>query len=72
MTARAVHWHEGMFLRPHHLQAAQRHIAQLQHTADQWDHPFSWGLRVFDLDRDASPTTASSCAASAPHCATAP
>jgi type VI secretion system protein ImpJ len=53
MTARAVHWHEGMFLRPHHLQAAQRHIAQLQHTADQWDHAFSWGLRVFDLDRDA-------------------
>ncbi len=53
MTACAVHWHEGMFLRPHHLQAAQRHIAQLQHTADQWDHPFSWGLRVFDLDRDA-------------------
>ncbi len=53
MTARAVHWHEGMFLRPHHLQAAQRHLAQLQHTADQWDHPFSWGLRIFDLDRDA-------------------
>ncbi len=42
-----------MFLRPHHLQAAQRHLAQLQHTADQWDHPFSWGLRIFDLDRDA-------------------
>ena len=53
MTARAVHWHEGMFLRPHHLQAAQRHITQLQHTADQWDHPFHWGLRTFDCDRDA-------------------
>ncbi len=53
MTARAVHWHEGMFLRPHHLQAAQRHIAQLQHIADQWDHAFHWGLRTIDLDRDA-------------------
>ena len=53
MTARAVHWHEGMFLRPHHLQAAQRHIAHLQHLADHRDHPFDWGLRVFELDRDA-------------------
>ena len=53
MTARAVHWHEGMFLRPHHLQAAQRHIAQIMHTADQWDHPFHWGLRTFEYDREA-------------------
>ena len=25
MTTRAVHWHEGMFLRPHHFNAAQQH-----------------------------------------------
>ncbi|HVS38398.1 MAG TPA: type VI secretion system baseplate subunit TssK [Gemmataceae bacterium] len=53
MTARAVHWHEGMFLRPHHLQAAQRHSALQQHTANQWDHPFHWGLRLLEYDRDA-------------------
>ena len=29
MASRAVHWHEGMFLRPHHLQAAQRHAEDL-------------------------------------------
>ena len=29
MTARAVHWHEGMFLRPHHFQAAERSYHEL-------------------------------------------
>ena len=42
-----------MFLRPHHLQAAQRHADHLRHAADGWDHAFHWGLRAFELDRDA-------------------
>ena len=29
MTPRPVHWHEGMFLRPHHFQAADRHAARM-------------------------------------------
>jgi type VI secretion system protein ImpJ len=53
MTAPAVHWHEGMFLRPHHLQAAARHAAEQLHTAGRWDQHYSRGLRAFDLDRDA-------------------
>ena len=53
MTARAVHWHEGMFLRPHHFQAAQRHGAQLAGDDEKWDHHYNWGLRAIDLDRDA-------------------
>jgi type VI secretion system protein ImpJ len=53
MTAREVHWHEGMFLRPQHLQAAQRHLAHLGHVNGRWDHPFNWGLRAFVLDREA-------------------
>jgi type VI secretion system protein ImpJ len=53
MTAREVHWHEGMFLRPQHLQADHRHQAQLLHLNNRWDHPFNWGLRAFTLDREA-------------------
>jgi type VI secretion system protein ImpJ len=53
MTARAVHWHEGMFIRPHHFQAAQRHVSHLLHTASSWDCHYSWGLRKIDIDRDA-------------------
>jgi type VI secretion system protein ImpJ len=53
MTARAVHWYEGMFLRPHHLQAAQRHLGDALHTSSCWDVHYNWGLRVFEMDRDA-------------------
>lgn len=53
MTSRAVHWHEGMFLRPHHLQAAQRHTERLLTTGAKWDHHYNWGLRSIDLDRTA-------------------
>jgi type VI secretion system protein ImpJ len=53
MTARAVHWHEGMFLRPHHFQAAQRHWAHQSQRNDKLDHYFNWGLRDIDIDGDA-------------------
>src|ERR1700724_2494653 len=53
MADRAVHWHEGMFLRPHQLQAAQRHAAQTLNLNTQCDHAHFWGLRSFELDRDA-------------------
>ncbi len=53
MTARAVHWHEGMFLRPHHLQAAQRHAEHMARRGEKWDVHYDWGLRAVDLDLDA-------------------
>src|SRR4051794_26608005 len=53
MTARAIHWHEGMFLRPHHLQAAQRHLEQVSNTGDKWDLNYNWGLRRIAIDREA-------------------
>lgn len=53
MTARAVHWHEGMFLRPHHFQAAQRFAAEQLHFSSAWDQHYNWGLREIDIDRDA-------------------
>jgi len=53
MTAREVHFYEGMFLRPHHLQAAQRHAAELLHTSCTWDQHYNWGLRTIDIEADA-------------------
>ncbi|MBL8798693.1 MAG: type VI secretion system baseplate subunit TssK [Planctomycetia bacterium] len=53
MTSRAVHWHEGMFLRPHHFQAMHRYQIQQMHWNQQWTQHYNWGLRSIDIDRDA-------------------
>src|SRR5438552_3397319 len=53
MTVRAVHWHEGMFLRPHHFQAVQRHWAHLLQLNGKWDQHYNWGLRSIEIDLDA-------------------
>lgn len=53
MSVRAVHWHEGMFLRPHHFQAAQRHALHLSQESAKWDLHYNWGLRQVTLDLDA-------------------
>jgi type VI secretion system protein ImpJ len=53
MSIRPVHWHEGMFLRPHHFQAAQRHTQYLTNLGDKWDHYYNWGLCSADIDLDA-------------------
>jgi type VI secretion system protein ImpJ len=42
-----------MFLRPHQLQAAQRHALHLADLNEKWDQHYNWGLRSFDLDHDA-------------------
>jgi type VI secretion system protein ImpJ len=41
-----------MFLRPHHLQAAQRHWAHVGQLGEKWDLHYNWGLRAVDLDLD--------------------
>jgi len=53
MTFRAVHWHEGMFLRPHHFQALQRYQSQQDQWNQQWTQHYNWGLRTLEFDRDA-------------------
>ena len=39
-----IHWHEGMFLRPHHLQAAQRRMETVLQAALGATRPFAWGF----------------------------
>ncbi len=53
MAVRAVHWHEGMFLRPHHFQALERYWSQQLNRGDKYDLHYNWGLAAIDLDRDA-------------------
>jgi type VI secretion system protein ImpJ len=53
MSVRAVHWHEGMFLRPHQLQAAQRYLLHINQLAAKWDLHYNWGLRSIEIDREA-------------------
>ncbi|QEL19436.1 type VI secretion system baseplate subunit TssK [Limnoglobus roseus] len=53
MTVRSVHWHEGMFLHPHHFQAAGRHAEATIARGGRWDSPHNWGYRTLDLDLDA-------------------
>jgi type VI secretion system protein ImpJ len=53
MPSQPVHWYEGMFLRPQHFQAADRHARQALAASEDWYHPFDWGVRRVELDRDA-------------------
>ena len=53
MSTPAVHWHEGLFLRPHHLQAAQRHLTHQSTLLADTLIPFSWGCQTLEIDADA-------------------
>jgi type VI secretion system protein ImpJ len=49
MSEPAVNWHEGMFLRPHHFQAAGRHFHDQIRQSARWDVHYNWGLRAVDI-----------------------
>ena len=53
MRNKPVDWSEGMFLRPHHFQAAERHINERIRTGEQWDNPYNYGLFSFDHSKEA-------------------
>ncbi len=48
-----VHWYEGLFLCPHHLQASDRHWTDATQTSQRWDHPYNYGLHALEFSRDA-------------------
>lgn len=50
MTGQAIHWYEGMYLRPQHFQATQRHLVELAARGDQWNLHYNWGLRAIELE----------------------
>lgn len=53
MSHPAVHWHEGMFLRPHHFMAAQRYWEDQSRRGEKFDLCYNWGLRSVEIDHDA-------------------
>ncbi|HEX4588908.1 MAG TPA: type VI secretion system baseplate subunit TssK, partial [Gemmataceae bacterium] len=53
MSEPAVNWHEGMFLRPHHFQAAGRYFNDQLRQSGRWDVHYNWGLRTIDIDQAA-------------------
>ncbi len=48
-----VHWHEGLFLRPHHFQAAERHWTETIQTRECWNNPYHYGLEHIEFSREA-------------------
>ena len=48
-----VHWYEGLFLRPHHLQAAERHWSEQSQTALEWYGPYHYGLQTLEYSEEA-------------------
>jgi type VI secretion system protein ImpJ len=53
MTMRAVHWHQGMFLRPHQFQALERSTQALTARHSRFDVHHGWGLRRIEWEPDA-------------------
>jgi len=48
-----VHWHEGLFLQPHHLQTADRYWSEALQTSEQWDLHYNYGVRRLEFSREA-------------------
>ena len=48
-----VHWCEGLFLQPHHLQSADRYWTEATQTSQLWDHHYSYGVRKIEFSEDA-------------------
>lgn len=44
-----VHWSEGMFLRPHHLQAGQRWLENVVRAGLDAARPYAWGFLSLDI-----------------------
>lgn len=48
-----VNWCEGLFLRPHHFQAADRYWTEALTNSEGWDHAYHYGLRHIRISREA-------------------
>ena len=47
-----VHWTEGLFLRPHHLQQADRYLETAIESRARHVTPYPWGFAALEIDRD--------------------
>jgi type VI secretion system protein ImpJ len=47
-----VHWTEGLFLRPHHLQQGDRYVENTIESRTRHVTPYPWGFAWLEIDRD--------------------
>ena len=47
-----VHWTEGLFLRPHHLQQGDRYLENALESRTRHVTPYPWGFATLEIDRD--------------------
>ena len=48
-----IHWSEGMFLRPHHMQAFHRYASNQQRVLTNMLGPFGWGFAELEVSTEA-------------------
>lgn len=48
-----INWYEGLFLRPHHFQTAERNAAELLATSSRFDRPYNYGVYQIEFNREA-------------------
>ena len=48
-----VHWHEGLFLQPHHLQCMQRNLTESTATERKLAYAYPYGVVESKLSSDA-------------------
>jgi type VI secretion system protein ImpJ len=53
MATHAVHWNEGLFLRPHHFQAMERQLRETIQLSENWNVGYAYGLRKIEINEDA-------------------
>jgi type VI secretion system protein ImpJ len=53
MVDHAVHWAEGLFLQPHHFQAADRRLREEITLSESWFEGYAYGLRKIEIDDEA-------------------
>ena len=65
-----VHWYEGLFLQPHHFQAADRYLTEVMQSSLEFDHPYYYGIRSLEYGAEALANHQFEVRACAPGCAT--
>jgi predicted component of type VI protein secretion system len=53
MPTGQIHWHEGLFLQPHHLQGMQRYLLEQTVQERRFAWPYPYGLVESKLSPDA-------------------
>ena len=53
MTTHAVHWGDGLFLRPQHFQALERSLRQDTTLVQEWGTPYAYGFQRLEIDEEA-------------------